>query len=398
MALLSSKTSCPEKLLLLYCARTKMQTAIANKIRELAAGPLDWNLLLSEAAENSVTPLLARQLSAVASDLIDPAHNVRLRELTRANALRSLVLTAELIAIMNQFHSAGIQAIPYKGPVLAAQAYGDMTLREFEDLDIVLRQSDITKANEVLVALGYRPKFPWILTSGAAAAVVPCEYNYRDDARRMMVDLHTERTLRYFPVPPDIGDLVRRLVPASLSGHELLTFASEEGLPLLCIHGSKDFWDRMSWTADIAELVQADPELDWDRSFRYADSLRARRMLHLGLALAVRLFDLALPNEILARVRDDSVSDSLASEVEGRLLAREWPALSAAGRFHFRRRLVEGTLAGWRYSLRQAVIPAEEDWEMVRLPGPLAPLYIALRPLRLLRKYGVSNDSPRSLP
>jgi hypothetical protein len=396
MARSSSKTSCTEKLLLLYCARTKMQPAIANRIRELAAGPLDWNFLLSAAAENSVTPLLGRQFPAVASELIDPAHNLRLQELIRANAVRSLVLTAELIAIMNQFHLAGIQAIPYKGPVLAAQAYGDMTLREFEDLDIVLLQSDMTKANDVLIALGYRPKFPWILTSGVTTAVVPCEYNYRDEPRRMMVDLHTERTLRHFPARPDLGDLARRLVPVSLSGHEVLTFAPEEGLPLLCIHGSKDFWERMSWSADIAELVRAHPQLDWDRSFRYADSLRARRMLHLGLALAVRLFDTVLPDEILQRLRKDSVADSLASEVERSLLTRESTALSGPGRFHYRRHLVEGTLEGWRYALRQAVIPAEEDWEMVRLPGPLAPLYIALRPLRLLRKYGVSNDSPRA--
>jgi hypothetical protein len=47
-----------------------------------------------------------------------------------------------------------------------------------------------------------------------------------------------------------------------------------------------------------------------------------------------------------------------------------------------------GFVAGWRYVARLAVVPAEEDWTMMRLPRPLAPLYIALRPFRLLRKYG----------
>ena len=50
-----------------------------------------------------------------------------------------------------------------------------------------------------------------------------------------------------------------------------------------------------------------------------------------------------------------------------------------------------GFFAGWRYVVRLAVIPAEEDWAMMRLPRALAPLYIALRPLRLLRKYGAAN-------
>jgi len=87
-------------------------------------------------------------------------------------------------------------------------------------------------------------------------------------------------------------------------------------------------------------------------------------------------------------VRNDRTAVSLASEVQHRLLSRAWPRLDAAGRFRFRRRMLPGTLSGWRYSIRLAVVPAEEDWLMVRLPRALAPLYVALRPLRLLRKYG----------
>lgn len=391
MTLPSSETVCPEKRLLVCCARTKMQPAIAEEIRSLAAGPLDWDFLFSEAAENSVTPLLARQLPACAADVISVGHLEQLRDAARANAVRSLILVAELIKITDAFQSAGIQAIPYKGPILAAQAYGDVTLREFEDIDIVLRQRDMARANDILTALGFRPKFPWILSPGAASALVPGEYNYRDEDRRMMVELHTELTLRHFPVPPDLDDLARRLVPVALSGHEVCTFAPEDGLPILCIHGSKDFWERISWVADIAELIQAYPQLDLDQVFRCAESLRALRMLHVGLALAAGLLGAPLPDAILSRVRSDRTATSVASEVQHRLLSRAWPRLDAAGRFRFRRRMLPGTLAGWRYAARLAVVPAEEDWLMMRLPGPLAPLYVALRPLRLLRKYGFAG-------
>ena len=268
---------------------------------------------------------------------------------------------------------------------------GYVTLREFEDLDIVLRQRDMAKANDIVTSLGYAPKFPWILSPGAASSLVPGEYNYREESRRMMVELHTEVTLRHFPVPPDLDDLARRLVPVALSGHEIRTFAPEDVLPILCIHGSKDFWERISWIADIAELVRAYPQLDWDIVVRRAESWHAQRMLHLGLALAAGLLDASPPGEILSRVREDRVAANVASEVKQRLLGREQRALGAAGLFRFRRRMVQGALAGWRYSIRLAVIPAEEDWLMVRLPRPLAPLYVALRPLRLLRKYGLSG-------
>ena len=69
-------------------------------------------------------------------------------------------------------------------------------------------------------------------------------------------------------------------------------------------------------------------------------------------------------------------------------MSRPFRTLDAAGRFRFRRRMLAGKLVGWRYAMRLAVVPSEDDWQMMRLPRALAPLYIALRPLRLLQKYG----------
>ncbi|MGH9714372.1 MAG: nucleotidyltransferase domain-containing protein [Candidatus Acidiferrales bacterium] len=367
---------------------------MAEKIRALVANPLDWACVLSEAAENSITPLVERQLSAVAPDGLPPESMTQLKTASRANTVRCLFLTAELHRILNLFGAAGILAIPYKGPVLAQQAYDDITLREFEDLDIILCQRDLPRAHEIILGLGYQAKFPWILSPGAAASLVPGEYNYHDLERRIMVELHTEITLRHFPVVPDLDDFSRRLVSVNLSGHRVQTFRPEDALTILSIHGSKDFWERLSWIADISELIQAHPQLNWDAVWRSAERLRAQRMLHLGLALAASLLDAPLPPEVLKAATADPAVTAVTREVEMRLLSRRPPGLHAAGRFHFRRRLVPGTLAGWRYALRLAVVPAEEDWMMVGLPAPLAPLYIVLRPLRLLRKYGWAGRRP----
>ena len=365
-----------------------MQPRVAEQIQNLVAQPLDWAYLLSEAVENSISPLLERQLCAVVPKAVPPEYLAQLKTTSRANTVRCLYMVAELNRILDLFESHGIPAIPYKGPVLAQQAYGDITLREFEDLDIILRQRDLPRAHEILLGMGYHAKFPWILSPGAAASLVPGEYNYRAIERRIMVELHTELTLRHFPVVPCLDDFSQRLAPVRLCGRDVRTFRAEDALPILCIHGSKDFWERISWVADISELIQKHPQLDWDAVRQCAESLRAQRMLYLGLKLAERLLGAPVPREILESATADVAVLSVASEVETRLLSRELIPLDAAGRFHFRRRLVPGAVAGWRYAIRLTVVPAEEDWMMVRLPAPLAPLYIALRPLRLLRKYG----------
>jgi hypothetical protein len=377
----------PEKRLLVCCARTKADAPVAQEIRELCAAPLDWEFVVNEAAVNSILPLVARQISAVAPNIAPPAPIERLTKAARANALRSLTLTAELIKIMDLLRAAGIQAMPYKGPVLAVQAYGDVALREFEDLDIILRQRDMAKVNEIAKSLGYRPQHAWVFDSGKRSSVVPGEYDYRDQARGIVVEFHTELTLRHFPVRPDLDEMSQRLVPVLLSGHEIQTFAPEDMLPLLCIHGSKDLWERISWIADISEFVRSHPQLDWSAVFHSADTLRADRMLRVGLALATKLLSAAILDEVSAHVRSDSVAEAVASEIVRRHLARETRERGAGERFKFRRRMVAGAIAGWRYSLRLATLPADEDSAAMRLPRPLAPLYALMRPFRLLRQY-----------
>lgn len=392
MALSSDELPSPEKQLLVCCARPRIDAPVVQEIRQLLSSPLNWEFLLLEAANQSVTPLVCRQLSLVASDRVDPTRLQRLKETSRGFALRNLLLSAELVRILTVFQSEGLQAIPYKGPVLAIEAYGDVALREFEDLDLIVRQRAIAKANEIMIGLGYSPKFPGII-SASTRVLAPGEYVYRNESRRIMVELHTERTLRHFPTPADIDDLSTRLVAVPVGGHEVRTFSPEDTFLLLSIHGSKHFWEQLAWIADLAAFLHAYPHLNWDQVFRRAQSMRAHRMVVVSLALALWLSS-SPPEELLAHVRSDLVANSIAARIEHRLLARSPRDLGAMARFHLRRHMLEGSLEGWRYSLRLATQPSDDDWSAMPLPPPLAPLYAALRPLRLLRKYGVSG-APR---
>lgn len=378
----------PEKQLLVCCARTSVAPDGAQKIRHLLAEPLDWDFVLAGAHEHSVFPLLDRQLRTVAPDLIPLAAGERLRSETRANAVRCLAFSAELIRIMDALDSRGIPAIPYKGSVIAAQAYADITLREFEDLDIVLRQRDLESAHDAIQALGYQPRFPWIHTRSVQASLIPGEYNYSSAERRTMLELHTELTLRHFPSKPDIDDFLRRTVKVDVGGHAVRTFSPEDALVVLCVHGAKDFWQKLIWVADIAEFVRSYPEFDWNQVAQRAGELRAGRMLYFALALASDLLDAKLPPEVVAQVEADPAVAPLVACVKENLLGRNSRPFNAGARFNFRRHMVPGLAAGWCYSLRLALAPAEEDWLTLRLPRPLTPLYIVLRPLRLLRKYG----------
>src|SRR5579862_3451040 len=98
-------STCPEKELLTCCARTRIETVSTKKIVALLNGNLDWNYIFDQARENSITPLLGRQLQALSPGLVPPPVLERLKDACRANTIRCLFLTAELSKIFGLLHA-----------------------------------------------------------------------------------------------------------------------------------------------------------------------------------------------------------------------------------------------------------------------------------------------------
>jgi len=61
----------------------------------------------------------------------------------------------ELLAILEALDGRGIEAIAHKGPTLSALAFGRAGVRDSVDLDLVVRERDVTAAEQVLRGRGY---------------------------------------------------------------------------------------------------------------------------------------------------------------------------------------------------------------------------------------------------
>jgi hypothetical protein len=376
-----------EKGLVVECSQTAVSAETAEFICRYTGRNLDWDRVIAIAGENATLPLLERNLRLVMPDLASSEVKERLAAAARESAFRGLRLTGELLKVLSAFEAQRILALPYKGPVVAMQAYGDLALRPFDDIDILVPQRDMPRAHEVMAALGYRPSLAWLASATAQnfPQAIPGEYKYYSADRDAIVELHTERTLRHFPVVPDFDDFARNGVRVSLSGREVLTFCPEDALVALCIHGAKDFWARLIWVSDIAEMIRAHPQLDWDRVRRRAETLRARRMVQLGVSLT-RFIPGATDQRKIPLPPDDE-AEALVKETAQRVFGQGGEFGDARERFRFRRRCVPGLVSGWRYALRLTTSPAQEELDEIRLPRYAQPLYRLLRPVRLLFKY-----------
>jgi len=370
-----------EWLALLECATPHIRV---NRLNELFSKPLNWAHLLTLAEEQGILPLLTKGLGELNEGIIPAEIRQKLRDASRAQALFTLSLTAELFRVLDRLAALAIEVMLTKGPALSTRCYGDPGLRQYTDLDLVLRDADILRATEAMSALGYQAKVP---LTAIRARKIPGEYVFMQSGTKLLVELHSERTFRYHPKPLSINGLFDRQARVRFDGHDVPALSTEDELILISIHGAKHFWERLMWIADVAALV-SQQTIDWDRAMGAAREVQAERMLRVGLLLAMNLLGARVPVEVVNDVRTDHAAARIAAQIARRLPVVDAEPFGLFGRAAFRIRMRAGLLHGVAYLLRLSLSPTEEDWVAGAEERRPRMLDAISRPFRLARKYG----------
>jgi hypothetical protein len=387
---------------LVCCARTHTDAKTLDRLGVLLEQELDWDFLIRTALTHGVLPLLYSNLHqcrhvAVPRPIWDQLHNH-----FRANIQHSFFLTAELLKLLKLFDKHGIPGIPFKGPVLAASAYQDVTLRQFADLDILVHKKNIQEAGRLILSQGYRSEsfvgddFERVIDIDDVAFFGPQYYTFYRPDGRSRVDLQWRLTDRYFSFSLDKEGLWQHLAPVSLSGRTVYSFTPTHILLILCVHGSKHHWEKLKWVCDVAELIRAESDnIDWDKLWRQASVQGAERMLGLGLSLAAELLGAPLPATVAKHISSDKTLSSMVRQIIENLFAPPTEAqsdlnriifyLRAKDRWHNRTRFIVRYIS---QCFKAVVIPGLNERELVSLPSFLSFVYFFIRPLRLVAKYG----------
>jgi Uncharacterised nucleotidyltransferase len=345
---------------------------------------LDWQLLLDLADEHGMLGLLAARLEGVDDALVPSPIGQKLREWRRAQTIFTLSLTAELFRVLDRFAASGIEAMVIKGPPLAVRCYGDPGLRQYTDLDLIVRDRDIQRCTEAMIALGFAAKVP---LKAIRAEKSPGEYVFTRPGNNLMVELHTERTFRYYPRQFPLEALFQRRIRVPCDGHEVPALGTEDELLLISIHGAKHFWTRLMWIADVAALV-ARQNVAGDRAMAAAREAGAERMLGVALRLAVDVLNVPLPAQVVSIVSFDATVRRIAGQIARRLPLGDAAPLSLFERARFRMKMRGRFVQGAGYLLRLSLSPTEEDWvEGAEEKRPQL-LDALRRPFRLARKHG----------
>jgi hypothetical protein len=378
----------PELALVVACSRWPPGASEEQEVRTRVAAPIDWNLFLAWVRRNRIAPLVYRNLRLVACPLVPDAVVLQLQSESMRNARRALMQIAEGARISRLLAAGGIRSMIVKGPVLAQLVYGDPTLRESEDIDLVVDPDSVPEVNRTLASAGYHRVIPDVNISRPLLEIYQrrrCQFAYYSETRDLSLELHWRLTSNPLLMPMDSATLWGRSEQVRVAGASLSTLPDEDLFLYLCVHGSAHMWFRLKWLADIAALLQQLRSEVIDRIANRARELGVERSFHQAVILAHWLMAAPVPMEALAKAHRDRAAKRLAiagcralnwhgspeEPIQTQWFSAwvNWHAFSLRPGLQFR----------WRELQNQMFSP--EDLARVPVPERLFFLYLPLRPL-----------------
>ncbi|MGJ3196264.1 nucleotidyltransferase domain-containing protein [Peribacillus frigoritolerans] len=238
--------------LLLEILKTEDYESIGLIKKELYID-IDWVEFLQLAWHHRVYPLIYSKLKKVDDNRI-PAYVIQtLFKEFKKNTIQMLHLSGEMELVSELFTKNQIRLLYLKGPVIAADIYGDISLRTSKDLDILISITDLNKAEELLLSLGYEKE------------VVPNVLNEWKWRSHHVVYLHPQKNIqleihwRLQPFPmkePKFSELWERKRVSPLTSYPVYFLGKEDLLLYLISHGARHGWFRLRWLLDIDQMLR----------------------------------------------------------------------------------------------------------------------------------------------
>lgn len=303
-----------------------------------------------------------------------------LRHDAYVTTVRALHLCRKHASVIQSLKEQEIESLAIKGPAIGQLAYGNVGLRGFDDLDIIVHSPDFSRARAIIVAQGYHPQFEAPVRAYTWGGW-DCFMTAQD--RTHGVELSVSAMPRYFFHLPE-SVIWENTSEVHVEGVSLPVLSDEVHFILLCVHGAKHSWNRAAWIADIAGMIVRRDHMNWDHVRRLAHRHGAARMVRVALILASEVCGVAIPPDMQGDVESDWDAPLLAEKFLNMFLAGEGREPSKGTAMGLHLRLKERWRDKVLYVARLALTPGYSDWHARTLPDCLYPIYYVTRPFRLI--------------
>lgn len=262
-------------------------------IRRASTPEIDRQRLVKLARRHRVVGLVHHSLAAAGIG-IPPV----LADDRRRLVARNLLLAAEAARVDTLLTAAGVPHLFLKGAAVGEIAYGNQTIKQTLDNDLLVDRADVPAVLGLLGAAGYKLVEPVASLDRRRLTVLvdllkECLLVHRVNGAQ--IDLHWRAAaVRGLPEP----DLTRDVRQICVGGHDLPTLVPVELMIYLAVHGARHGWHRLKWLADFNALLAGMTAEDVIAMRDLARKEGAGRAMDLALLQSRRLFSAPVPDDI----------------------------------------------------------------------------------------------------
>lgn len=304
-------------------------------------------------------------------------------------AAREMLMDRQLAEVLGVLAQAGTQTLVLKGAALGT-FYADPALRPYGDLDLLVPQNQLGRAEEALKELGYRYTHPkaWWLSRHYHLPPMTNDKGWR------VVEVHwrLEHDGVTGCLPAD--DLWARAVPWAVSGQQTLRLDAVDTVLHLCLHAVVQHRVRLGLRSlcDLAQVTKSWESSEWTSLAWRATEYDLVRPVYLMLALSAQVLGLDGPASVMSALRSQCGA-ALPGDIVAKLLHLECnptmgmpvAAVQASAKNTFPARA--------RHLLHHLFLPRDGMAVVYGIPADSPRIWLTYlqRPVDLLRRYGGST-------
>jgi hypothetical protein len=304
---------------LLECLGTRTEPRNGVSIEEFEEQ--DWSEIIRLSIEHRVAPILYKRLKNYQPNKSIP--EVVLRKLGVIYVLserKQNAIFGDLVKVFTKLTKDGISFIVLKGPHLAETIYGDLALRPFGDLDILVKEEEVPKACSSIMDIGYSPKEA---NKNSREHHHHLPTFYKKDS--LPVEIHIEiSSTKRLPSRVVHETLWERASSVEIGGVEVLVLSLEDLLLHLSLHICQhNFEVGLIHVFDFYEIIrQRKNMVSWLKLMSRANIWNSKKVFYLTLEIVRKFFNLEVPKEVLDDLRPRDFSVEILEWAECRIFTK----------------------------------------------------------------------------
>jgi len=257
-----------EDRLILSCIKLNPTSNELEQINDLIPDIQDWDYLVSTIIDRGIGPLLYKKLPLLTNHSLVPEDiQLKLKQAYYKTFSRSTILYDTFRKIAEAFNDQNIPVITLKGIYLSEWLYQDIGLRQFSDIDLLVKEEDGDKCLDILSSLGYVPnefKVSEIVRKNTEMVHYPAMI-----CNGALIEIHTKLHKKTELYDLNVDELWKNALQTNINSVSVLRLNSNDLLIHLCLHLDKHFCTghvQFTCFSDITNLLDKLAEIiDWKK-------------------------------------------------------------------------------------------------------------------------------------